>query len=467
MGFDIGIDHNIKKRWLPYSINADCTQPNLFTFRRMSDASSAGNDDQDEDLRLRICPSQDIIERMLNGSSKNCDVAHRLLFPPGKDKGSMKLNFNEILRNIPAIQIREFIQDSRINEIQNLFTMFTEGMKFYNENKDKKPKDKGCIVQKLRNALQQAVEGAMSSLNEYAGRYIDFYISPAGTGFEYASVMSIPYILYTKLIASTTQNYYVLPYNGKIIFNTDGSYGYGEGMGGLKGVSTSSESIIGKALNFIGAQIRVDTTPRFKPGGDSNTTTISITLDLFNDSLKGAITNFLMINTLFPGNMWMQYHLFNVAPNLYDIKVEGFQRLYMCTGKFSCECKGNLRTPSEEFLENLKMFTNCDDVDTEKTYNNKWGLKWMDYERDILDHRLIKIPDVYSLKLDFTSLLPNNLNGYLWQFSSNANIVNYHPESGTKVDYRDGFGSEKNIMTDFVDEVKGRVENTLRGEGVL
>ena len=63
-----------------------------------------------------------------------------------------------------------------------------------------------------------------------------------------------------------------------------------------------------------------------------------------------------MINTLFPGNMWMQYHLFNVAPNLYDIKVEGLQRLYMCTGEFKCECKGQLRTPSNDFLDKLKNY---------------------------------------------------------------------------------------------------------------
>lgn len=143
--------------------------------------------------------------------------------------------------------------------------------------------------------------------------------------------MSIPYLLYTKLIASTTQNYYILPYNGKAIFDTDGTYGYA-GTGGLKGWSSDSNSLIGKALNFVGAQVRVDTTPRFSAGGDSRVTTIKVTLDLFNDSKWGAITNFIMINTLFPGNMWMQYHLFNVAPNLYDIKVEGLQRLYMCTG---------------------------------------------------------------------------------------------------------------------------------------
>lgn len=94
----------------------------------------------------------------------------------------------------------------------------------------------------------------MGTLNASAQNYIGGNIdpSPSDSGFEYASVMSIPYLLYTKLIASTTQNYYILPYNGKAIFDTNGSYGY-SGTGGLKGWDNNANSLLGKALNFIGA----------------------------------------------------------------------------------------------------------------------------------------------------------------------------------------------------------------------
>jgi hypothetical protein len=35
---------------------------------------------------------------------------------------------------------------------------------------------------------------------------------------------------------------------------------------------------------------------------------------------------------------------------------------------------------------------------------------------------MIKIPDIYSFKLTFQSLLPNSINNYLFRFSGNMNI---------------------------------------------
>lgn len=39
----------------------------------------------------------------------------------------------------------------------------------------------------------------------------------------------------------------------------------------------------------------------------------------------------------------------------------------MCTGEFKCECKGQLRTPSEDFLNTLKEYANTHSEMNDKT----------------------------------------------------------------------------------------------------
>lgn len=437
------IDPDIKQRFIPFS-TVPVGQPNIFTFRKNSPTGTP----DDDDIRLRICPSQDVIQGLLSEKdSANKDISYRLLFP--NEKGDSPLSFDKWLEDLPAIQIREFLQDSRINEIQNMFTAFQEGVEAYKKSKDKtQTADKNCIVEGVRNAVQQAIESKVSNLNDYANKFIGHYYN-AKDPMVYAYVMSIPYLLYTKLIASTTQNYYILPYDGKLIFDTDGNYGY-SGTGGLKSMSTSTNSIIGKLLNFTGATVRVDTTPRFTPTGDTGGITITVKLDLFNDSLWGAITNFIMINTLFPGNMWMQYHIISHAPNLYDIKVEGYQRLFVCTGKFQCDYKGVMRKPSEEFITNLlKFYVNTDSKSADMSnLANPFAVM-----ND--GNSIIKIPDVYSLTLTFKSLLPNNINNYFYQFSRNDNIVNHNGG-----ELREGIGAGFDFKK-FYNDVKGKVVASL------
>lgn len=100
-----------------------------------------------------------------------------------------------------------------------------------------------------------------------------------------------------------------------------------------------------------------------------------------------------------------------------------------------------MRTPSEDFWNSLKTYIvnpEGNEINKANNFNTKKGLAEKDYYK-IVNNSLIKIPDVYSLDLTFTSLLPDNLNSYLWQFSNNNNVIEYN--DGIP---RDGFGSKNN-----------------------
>ena len=81
--------------------------------------------------------------------------------------------------------------------------------------------------------------------------------------------------------------------------------------------------------------------------------------------------------------------MFQHSSNLYDVKIEGINRLFACAGDFTVTYDGVLRDPPEEFVWQL----------TQKHANqcmNKGEL----YDK-ILKQKLIKIPDVYHVTMQF------------------------------------------------------------------
>lgn len=81
----------------------------------------------------------------------------------------------------------------------------------------------------------------------------------------------------------------------------------------------------------------------------------------------------------------------------------------MCSGDFKCEGRGVFRFPSKKFFDKMKFLNEREelDFDINKNYN----------------YRNIKIPDIYEITLNFQSLLPDNFNNYLMQYSSFDNML--------------------------------------------
>ena len=73
---------------------------------------------------------------------------------------------------------------------------------------------------------------------------------------------------------------------------------------------------------------------------------------------------------------------------MYDIKIEGINRLFACSGDINVTYQGVLRDPSKKFIEDLvKLHAN-------KNMSNA-------FLQNILTNKLIKIPDVYTVSMKF------------------------------------------------------------------
>lgn len=193
---------------------------------------------------------------------------------------------------------------------------------------------------------------------------------------------------------------------------------------------------------------RINYMPRWDPTGSGTMESLTVTFDLFNDTADAAMQNFIFVNTIIPNNLWMQYGMLRHSPCLYDIKVDGFKRMFLCSGDFEVKSQGLQRTPTYGWLKKL-----CDDH-----ANGKGGKVAGSWPADELLERLavenlVRIPDVYTVKMTFKSLIPANFNNFLYSYNSNKNIeteyINkdaHHPSVIGEV--------LKGVAADLGDEIK-------------
>ena len=356
-------------------------------------------EDQTKFQTIRICPRS--VYNEIGGGLQN-DVSFRMLAK--KTEGNP---FQDFLNSIPAIQIREYVQSPRLEQLANAFSFVKRGYDFYKLTRES---DNG-----FWKSLMETAKTAFESLNVTSGLdgVIDKGIKIAGPAGDAHKkyIFDLVFLMYYGIMSSKTKHYYTLPYNGKIIDSSDGAAGWSTEHG-IANAQTTSFGALGHILNFVGASVRINTTPLWTGSTQTSFPEIQVQFELFNDDVDGAVQNFLFLNTIFPMNRFIQYHIFQYNPAVYDIKIEGFNRFYMCSAKMQCDYKGVAREPSEKFLRSLKRFI-----------NPYYGNIFHDIGK-IRENKLIKIPDVYTFTLTFTSLLPNSMNNYLYQYSGNMNMEN-------------------------------------------
>ena len=128
--------------------------------------------------------------------------------------------------------------------------------------------------------------------------------------------------------------------------------------------------------------------------------------------------NFIFVNTLVPNNMFIQYGMFQHSSPLYDVRIAGFDRLYACSGSMQVESKGVIRNPPKSFIKKLvTTYANNGSGTSKEIYVQSDSLL-----SAILKNNLIKIPDIYSVSMDFESMLPNSFNGYLFNYTHNLRM---------------------------------------------
>lgn len=448
------IPGNIKQQYLPWVlepdaslnstvfassdlINKNCT-PQLFTYRnnkKNSDKSTG---------KINIVPSS--YEKFMKS-----DIGNKLLF----SQDGKSITYNDVFNSIPAIQIREFLPDTRLDQCLNIFGSMIAGiMKLFNN--DQKQNSKNTFSNKdptLGKDIKSNTEGdattgtgkAIINTLWHAFNYLTGVLQPKnlltninagvkneigvyspGTGIaasvQEKAVLDFPYTLYYRMQSCTTTNIYELPFAGKNMYSSTGSKGWGNSNGISFEDPTSKIPVVGNLLkNVIGKlgfggldvfqNIRISMMPWWdSKSGSQASPKIEVKFDLFNDTADAAMINFILVNTLVPNNKNIQYGLMQHSSCLYDIKLEGFNRLFACTGDFTVNYKGVLRDPPPDWISKL----------VEKHCNTHLKFSGTDI---IKTAKLIKIPDIYEVTLSFESLLPGDFNNYLYTYIANNNII--------------------------------------------
>ena len=390
----------------------------LFSFKPNAFKSNDDGASDEKSGFLRIAPGSFYNENSrlnhVSYTKPNKDLSYKLLYKNNvtmnrDDNDKISVNAYNTLNSLPSISIREFLQDSKLNQVVNLFQSiiggFDQGTKLAKAAKEMSNKD-------FFSKLWSFTENLMSQIPNIMRDAIDKVTSIESGMFrggknadEKRYIMSIPYTLYYRMISSTTTNIYELPYNGKILYQSDGTQGWNKdnGLGGFK---TDGNSLAGQVLNFLGGNIKVNTTPTWTPVAENQPIKFELSFDLYNDTLDGAIKNFIFVNTLVPGNKFLQYHIYQHAPNLYDVRIDGIYRLFMCAATVKVEQGGVLRVPSNKFFKRLK----------DKHSNNKFNVS----EKKFTSY--IRIPDIYKVTLTFESLLPDTFNNFIYSYYINSAI---------------------------------------------
>ena len=468
----IDIPENVKQSSLPFALipgkevnapanattDVDGKKPQVFSFRNKTlNKSSQGKGIG----LLGICPKS--FEKFV----KN-DLSYQLLYNRS-DIGlfpSESIEADTIFNSIPAIQIREFQPESAVNYLCSLISLLKDKLLSHSEKVSEAPGEEADTtigVEAVKQELEISIkdfpdnikafgstiwkvlqwfvkylvgvdeqDSIMTDLKgEIAKAKADSWASSLDDKVK-TSILNFPYSMYYRFMTTTTTNIYELPYisSGNQMIESDGAAGWGAGK---VDIPLDGEGLLGSIAKTLFGNIRVnyispwDAAEGHATMGDK----ITVEVDLFNDNIEKAINNFIFVNTIIPNNRWFQYNFFQNPSSLYDIKIEGCNRLFACTGQFAVSYKGILRDPPYTFVSRLSL----------KNKNTRYTFNIM----QLLENKVVKIPDIYHVKMEFQSCIPQNFNTWLFQYSK-ENLNHIDSQYATNA-------VETNIMSDAVKDL--------------
>lgn len=504
MGFSI--PGNIKTEFLPFILTSEppgpkpiddqskrsSLPPAVFTYRTLNSAKR-----QDAARgKLNFLPSS------INSLHINKDISFQLLYGrnPAGEITDKSVTFNDILDAIPGVQIREYLPDTRLDQCLNLFTRIGEKLiSLFKPKKDASSSTSAptsgsqpsantgnnqSTLITIENLSKNITACCTFTMNYLVGNdknpnfstdlnITDVIKNCTLDGISYntkgikdnyakyfSDVISFPYTLYYTLQTCKTTNFYEIPAidSTKRIISSTGSDGWGSTSDIMSAGGFRASNLLGKIpgisklANLLLGNIGINYTPWWDAAagtGSAREPEIDIKFDLFNDSTDAAMINFIFINTIVPNNKWIQYGMFQHSPHIYDVKIEGVNRLFACSGDFTVTYDGILRDPPAKWIEYLvtRFGNSCINQGTMITA--------------IKNNKLIKIPDVYHVNLKFKSLLPANFNNYVYTYAANGNVLEYNTTNDTE-SLKDNF---TNAIAKYVERVEKVWDSGKEEEG--
>lgn len=465
------IPGNIKQQMMPFVLDPNGTlftsengcdgvsmcDPQYFTFRNNTRYMWSGKG------QLNFCPTS--CKKHFDN-----DIANKLLYRYNQaDNAGQPITFNSLLDNIPGIQIREYIPDTALDQCINFFIdMFQSVKSLFGDdgiNVETKVETKGKTKEQIKKAedeAQASLFDKMWNVTWFLMKYITGNTQPdnlitttlKNNKFDRIynmesnvdqKIVNFPYMLYYRLQSCTTTGIYELPFinQDKLMYSSDGAPGWNTADSGFRFLPKSLQSmpLIGSLLGKMFGNIGISWMPWWDAtsGNATPEQPVNVTFDLFNDTNEAALINFIFVNNIIPNNKWIQYGLFQHSSHVYDVKIEGYNRLFACTGKFNVKYDGVLRDPPPNWFE--------PDGPLAKHINK--NINANDFLTKIKSNKLIKIPDIYKVTMTFESLLPSNFNQYLYTLVANDNQIETYYTKGVY---------DKSQMTDaLTNGVKGMI----------
>lgn len=339
----LSIPGNIRQQYMPFTI-AGPGMRQVFSFKDVKAKKYP-------QPCAQIHPFSRWVETLIDNDSS-------IQYTHGPD-GSKKVTLSQFLDEIPSLQIREYVPDAKLTQTFKWFSYFKKGFDAGLQNIDNKAftfsgmkTEIAKVMKDIGEKMKQLTSGDAPLLAKVVGGLTHYYQDKgynigADNGF---AVLFLPFIMYYRLTTTHTNNVYEIPYSMQNeIMKSDGTYGWTSTQSDF-GVLDSIPQKVGEnpiAKMLLGNTIKVNMMPSFQPTGEARGESFTINIDLINDSDEAAINNFLMCHTLFGNNRWLQYGFVQAGASLYDVKLPGANRYFMCTGAFSCKGKGAFRTPSD------------------------------------------------------------------------------------------------------------------------
>ena len=367
------------------------------------------------------------------------DISQYIATSPNRsdiDKLNPFDKFNNLIVRTPTIILTAF--KPNLSDLQSLISLFTV---MYKVGSAIFSTDSKALKIALKNAFDPTniTDTLRKTVNNSA--FINTSYDDASKNFSmfYNAVNAF----YRRLVTGVYMTKYTLPfYNSNLYLKSNpGTWGYKSLFGDLS------------ILQELIGSVDIMTTATWDSNGSTgiNGTTgfdaINFNFSLFNRKATDVYRNLKFIHTLIPEALWMQSGIFQIPGTVYDVEIPGRTRFYWCTAEFKCEYQGKTRYFTAYKLDDLypsrytfkakaTNSTNAEDSNIAKNAT----------KQPIRDLNLI--PDAYKVSVTLNSLLPNNLNTYLYGLFESQNAV---PQYGEGVD---------RLIPNFI---KGYTVNLLKG----
>ncbi len=225
-----------------------------------------------------------------------------------------------------------------------------------------------------------------------------FFIAENGENSYNEQVFMNPIRMYRSFFNGKYIRSFELPYTDDTFLNADGDSGWNTNTDINFPFLNDFLSSIWSTVTNLGI-IDLPPIPRWNWDGTGESDYFNVTTEfhLNNNNFDNLLRNFRFMVNLVQGPFWVQYNSRQYPPNIYSVEIPGVVFLQYATMHVNIESKGNRRSVPPERMREFKS----------SVYSGEFIENILQKDGDVY------FPDVWEVKVNLRSLVPNNFNNYM------------------------------------------------------